>query len=59
MTVENERLLPHVKLNDGEIGCPHCRTDLVMNCATDTIFLERQCPSCQRAFIIVNNGVDD
>ena len=57
MVVANARLLvPHVKLNDGEITCPHCRIELVMDAVMETIFLERHCPSCKKAFVIVNES---
>ena len=59
MVVANSRFVPYVKLNDGEIRCPHCHIELVMDAVVQTIFLERQCPSCKKNFMIVNEASDE
>jgi len=59
MVVAKEKLVRHVKLNNGEIKCPYCHIELVMDAVMDTIFLERQCPSCQKSFRIVNEAPEE
>ena len=56
MAVANSRFVRDVRLNDGEITCPYCHIELVMDAVMDTIFLERQCPSCRENFMIVNEA---
>src|SRR5215469_14119329 len=55
-SMAQEKFVRHVRLNNGEIKCPYCRIDLVMDAVMATIFLERQCPSCKKSFMIVNHA---
>jgi uncharacterized protein (UPF0212 family) len=50
-----ERVLHHVKLNQGEIACPYCHVTLIMDSVLDTDFMERQCPSCKNDFFVVSD----
>jgi len=56
MVVAKEKLVRHVKLDNGEVKCPYCHIELVMDAVMETIFLERHCPSCKKAFVIVNES---
>src|SRR5262249_49157716 len=57
-TVAGEKTLPYVKLNNGEITCPHCHIELVMDAIEQAIFLERECPSCKKHFMVVNDAAE-
>ena len=59
MVVAKEKLVRHVKLDNGEIKCPYCQIELVMDAVMDTIFLERQCPSYKKSFVIVNEAPEE
>jgi len=59
MVVAKAKLVRHVKLHNGEIKCPHCHIELVMDVLMDTICLERQCPSCKKPFMIVNEAPEE
>ena len=50
------RGLLRVELNGGEISCPHCQIVLVMDAVMDSITKVQDCPNCQKAFLIVNDG---
>jgi len=47
--------LLRVRLNGGEITCPYCQIQLVMDSIMDTIMKAQECPSCNKAFLIVND----
>jgi hypothetical protein len=49
------RGLPGVRLNAGEITCPHCQIPLVMDSVMDSITKVQDCPNCKKAFLIVND----
>jgi len=58
-SMAKEKFVRHVRLNNGQIKCPYCRIELVMDAVVATIFLERQCPSCTKSFMIVNQGTEE
>jgi hypothetical protein len=49
------RGLLRVRLNAGQITCPHCQVPLVINSVIDLITKSQDCPSCKKAFLIVND----
>jgi hypothetical protein len=44
-----------VRLNAGEMNCPHCQIPLVIASVMDSITKVQDCPNCKNSFLIVND----